>query len=243
MCLIAFAHNASPDLPLVLAANRDEDHERPTRAAHFWDDAPQVLGGRDVRAGGGWLAMTTTGRWAAVTNLRGFAPPANARSRGALVGGFVTSSIAPRAYVDSIEVEQYAGFHLFAGEVGGALAYLSRDATSLGDGIHGISNAPHGEIWPKVTAAMTRVERALQLGPSEAIIDDLLAFLATRGDTIETSPFIAGDRYGTRASTVIVATRDQLVFVEQGWGRGGVQLGERITHAFPSPGRGWPKAG
>ncbi|HEV8657635.1 MAG TPA: NRDE family protein, partial [Thermoanaerobaculia bacterium] len=57
MCLIAIAFRASK-FRLVIAANRDEDHDRPTLAAHFWTDAPNILGGRDALHGGSWLAMT-----------------------------------------------------------------------------------------------------------------------------------------------------------------------------------------
>src|SRR5437016_557368 len=74
MCLIALAHRASERWPLVIAANRDEFFARPTRAAHWWDDAPGVYGGRDLRAGGSWMAVTRRGRFAMVTNVRGVGP-------------------------------------------------------------------------------------------------------------------------------------------------------------------------
>jgi uncharacterized protein with NRDE domain len=47
MCLIVFAWQLIPACPLVLAANRDEFFERPTRAASWWEDAPNVFAGRD----------------------------------------------------------------------------------------------------------------------------------------------------------------------------------------------------
>ena len=70
MCLILLAWQVRPDLPLVLIANRDEYYRRPTRPAHYWDDAPGVLGGRDLEAGGSWLGVDMAGRLAAVTNYR-----------------------------------------------------------------------------------------------------------------------------------------------------------------------------
>ena len=57
MCLILFAWQAHPGYPLVLAANRDEFHQRPTAEADFWDDAPDILAGRDLQAGGTWLGV------------------------------------------------------------------------------------------------------------------------------------------------------------------------------------------
>src|SRR6266550_1767427 len=111
MCLISIAHLASPRWPLVIAANRDEFFARPARAAHWWDDAPDVLGGRDLRAGGSWMAVTRGGRFAMVTNVRGFPEPADARSRGALVADFVRSAAEPLAFAQRVERARYAGFH------------------------------------------------------------------------------------------------------------------------------------
>lgn len=225
MCLIAIAHRASARFPLVIAANRDEDHQRPTRAAHWWDDAPDVVGGRDVIAGGAWLAISTRGRFAAVTNLRGAVR--RERSRGELVRAFVIGEATPKNYVEAIDVAQFSGFHLFAGEIGGALAHLSETPSVLEPGFHGVSNAPHGELWPKVDLAIDAVRRAVELDDAEAIVDDLLRFLETPRHTgrIEEEAFIIGERYGTRASTVIVAMRDKVVFAEQNFGPGGVRVG------------------
>jgi uncharacterized protein with NRDE domain len=229
MCLLALAHRVSPRFPFVLAANRDEDHERPTRTAHWWDDAPDVVGGRDAREGGAWLAISRGGRFAAVTNLRGAVK--RERSRGTLVRDFVTGGAAPIDYAQRIDVLQYSGFHLFAGEVGGELAHLSETASRLDAGFHGVSNAPHGERWPKVDLAIEAVRSALALDdPAEA----LLRFLSTPRHTgrIEEEAFIAGDRYGTRASTVIVATPDAITFAEQNFGPGGVRVGEVRRFSF-----------
>src|SRR5688500_19001020 len=100
MCLIALAHGASDRYPLVIAANRDEDHERATREAHFWDESPDVLGGRDALHGGSWLALSRNGRFAAVTNLR--RSPARSRSRGLLVRSFVQSAITPERFAGTV---------------------------------------------------------------------------------------------------------------------------------------------
>jgi uncharacterized protein with NRDE domain len=97
VCLIAIAHRLSDRWPLVIAANRDELYDRPARRAHVWEDAPDVVGGRDLRAGGSWLAITRGGRFAAVTNIRAAEPPPGAPSRGLLVSRFVRSEADIRA--------------------------------------------------------------------------------------------------------------------------------------------------
>src|SRR2546425_10576574 len=114
MCLIAVA-NGSQKFPLVIAANRDEFYARPTRPAHAWDDDPRVIGGRDLRAGGSWLAVRRGGRFAAVTNVRGVGGEGGP-SRGLLVSGFVLEDEPPLPYAKAIRGDAYAGFYLIVGD-------------------------------------------------------------------------------------------------------------------------------
>lgn len=225
LCLIALAHRTSARFPLVIAANRDEDYDRATHDAHFWSDAPTVLGGRDAVANGSWLAVTRGGRFAAVTNLRG--AERKRRSRGELVREFVTTEVMPRAYGERIarDADEYAGFHLLAGEAGGEVWYITPGGqVALEPGVHAFSNAPAGEEWPKMAAARQEMDLALQsMEDPETVLLQLLQFLQfPRGTaSIESEVFIAGDRYGTRASTVIVTTPDAILFGEQSFTRGG----------------------
>ncbi|MEK6371733.1 MAG: NRDE family protein [Acidobacteriota bacterium] len=218
MCLIAIAHLASARWPLVIAANRDEFFDRPARAAHGWEDAPDVLGGRDLRAGGSWLAVTRGGRFAMVTNVRGLPEPPDAPSRGALVADFVRSTSAPLAFAEQVARPRYAGFHLVAGEVGGVVAHVSSDmaARALEPGIFAVSNAPAAIDWPKIAFARQAMERALA---SDNLEEELMRFLTTpRGGPIESEVFVAIPEmgYGTRASTVVIASADgTLDFTEQ----------------------------
>jgi uncharacterized protein with NRDE domain len=214
MCLIAIAIHASPRYPIVIAANRDEFYDRPTRPLHIWDDDPNIAGGRDLRAGGTWLAVTRDGRFAAVTNIRDNDGPPNARSRGALVGDFVRSNIPPLDYAQSIRPNDYAGFHLLAGDRD-SVAHISTDtpAQLLGDGIFAVSNAPASIDWPKIVLAREAMSHALE----GEVMSDLLQFLTTaRGGPIEEEVFVAiPDRgYGTRSSTVVVMTHDEVIMKE-----------------------------
>ncbi len=104
MCLLLFAFEMHPHYRLVLAANRDEFYNRPTRPASFWEQHPAILAGRDLRAGGTWMGVTRTGRMAALTNFRRSAQPtADALSRGLLVGGFLTGNTPPKAYLEQVQ--------------------------------------------------------------------------------------------------------------------------------------------
>ena len=100
MCLITFRSEESAQAPFVLIANRDEAYQRESLPIHFWQDHPNIIGGRDMQAGGTWLAMTTTGRFAALTN-QPFTQhvPVDPTSRGALITDFLTSDISVLDYV------------------------------------------------------------------------------------------------------------------------------------------------
>ncbi|HEY6838253.1 MAG TPA: NRDE family protein, partial [Geobacteraceae bacterium] len=90
MCLILIAYDCHPHYRLIVAANRDEYHVRPTAPAAFWEETPQLLAGRDLQGGGTWLGMTTTGRFAALTNFREpHRHHPSAPSRGRLVSDFL----------------------------------------------------------------------------------------------------------------------------------------------------------
>src|SRR5882762_4389560 len=102
MCLIVVAWRARADLPLVVAANRDEWRERPAQPAHWWPDPPQILAGRDLQAGGTWLGITREGRFAAVTNFRDPSDKrSTARSRGTLVTEFLLGGDSPARFLSN----------------------------------------------------------------------------------------------------------------------------------------------
>jgi uncharacterized protein with NRDE domain len=233
VCLIVVAHRVSERYPLIIAANRDEDYDRPTRAARRWDDAPDVIGGRDVLHGGSWLAITRQGRVAAVTNLRGAARP-DAKSRGLLVRDFVMSDLDPVSYAEEVQrhASEYAGFHLIVGEIGGKLVHLADELRIFGSGILGVSNGPPDARWEKIDIAVDHVRDAMRITNARELVGDLIDFLGKpTGDTIEQTVFVATERYGTRSSTAIVTTRDEILFVEQNYGRGGSR-GQRVESRF-----------
>ena len=97
MCLILFAYRVRADAPLIVAANRDEFHGRPAALAQRWTDAPTVLAGRDLTAGGTWLGVSASGRFAAVTNFsetpEGPLPPG---TRGDLTANFLRTDTGAR---------------------------------------------------------------------------------------------------------------------------------------------------
>jgi uncharacterized protein with NRDE domain len=179
MCLIVFAHQVHRRYSLVLAANRDEFHARPTAAAAEWEDWPGIFGGRDLLSGGTWLGVTRTGRWAALTNFRdprefGHSGP----SRGDLVARFLGSSSSPGEYLQQVlpEFDRYAGFNLLLGAEG-RLFWTSnrwpgetdpdsppheRRFRELEPGIYGLSNDLLDTPWPKVERGKREITKLLR---------------------------------------------------------------------------------
>ena len=121
MCLLVFAWKAHADYPLIVAANRDEFHSRPAQPARWWPDQADLLAGRDLQAGGTWLAVSRNGRFATVTNYREAQKPRpDLRSRGEIVTGFVAGEASAGDFVGSFDGDRYAGVSVLV--LGAAMA-------------------------------------------------------------------------------------------------------------------------
>jgi len=250
MCLLGLALDPHPSLRLVLAANRDEAHDRPTRAAGRWEDAPQVIAGRDLRAGGTWLGVTTSGRLAAITNVRARSARREGRSRGEIPRAFLEGSAAPSVFVAAIvaRAQEYPAFNLVVGDAT-ALLYANETGSRqpLGSGIHALSNGRFEDPWPKAS----RIKRALLgaiwaggdvdvAGLFRALRDDAPASddeLPDTGVPLEVErllapPFIVSPSYGTRSSAVLVIERSGGIrFEERSYDASGALVGSVITTA------------
>lgn len=243
MCLVVIAVDRHPAFRLIVAANRDEFHRRPAREAHWWPDRPDILGGRDLLAGGTWLAVSRKGRIALVTNDRDAEPKrGKLPTRGLLVTGFLTSTLSPLDYFAGIDAPAYAGFNLIAG--GDDLAWLSNRNGApqpLAAGVYGLSNAQLDTPWDKVRRSKARLQRLID----EDGVDEtaLLRLLADRDraavDEVDagslpfetahaiTAPFIVTPDYGTRCSTVVTVDRaGRWRFLERRFDSAGSMSGE-----------------
>ena len=198
MCVIALALDASPDWAVLVAANRDEFHARPTEALHWWPDAPQVCAGRDRSAGGTWMGATRAGRFAAVTNLRGaaVAPAGTRRSRGALVADFLCAPVASGAPAlaghDDAEVyawhasrerQAFDGFNLVVGGLRPGAPWHwagSSDAAPrrLDAGVHALSNGAFGHDWHKTRVLAGALADAAATTDPDTLARTLLRALA-----------------------------------------------------------------
>jgi uncharacterized protein with NRDE domain len=229
MCLIFVSLKSHSSYKLIVAANRDEFYNRNTAAATFWRDHPQILGGRDLEAGGTWLGMSRSGKVSMITNYR---DPKNidpkAPSRGYLVSDYLKGSQRPSEFLHELEphAKQYNGFNLLMGTPE-ELWYFSNYGTGiqkLEPGKYALSNHLLDTPWPKVQKVKEKINKVIagrftDINLFEALYNDEVAadeLLPDTGIGLEreralSSIFIKSPGYGTRCSTVILVDNDNNV--------------------------------
>ena len=245
MCLLAIGWFRHPRWRLVMAGNRDEFHARPTRALDRWEDTPAVIGGRDLRSGGGWAGIGPEGRVAVVTNVRDPQAIQAGPSRGALVADYLRGRAAAPVHADRLAeaASAYAPFNLLLADRD-TLAYLANhphERRDLPPGVHGMSNGALDAPWPKTERLTSALHRWLACGNDdlsplwEALADEHRPADSALPDTgigLErerwlSAAFIRGDDYGTRASTVFLVDHDGHGHAwERRWGPQGRAIGQ-----------------
>ncbi|MBP7407874.1 MAG: NRDE family protein [Flavobacteriales bacterium] len=226
MCLIAIAYKVHPRYPLIVAANRDEFLDRLAEPARFWPAEPHVLAGRDRRAGGTWLGVTTGGRFAALTNYRDLRlPRVPGPSRGMLVRQALDHGFVPA------DTSDYEGFNLVYGTVDALRYHTNIDGReeALSPGVHGLSNHLLNTPWPKVQHAKDRLSAVIDA--DEPAVDAIFEMLsdATQASDEQlpdtgldlereralSSICITTEGYGTRCSTVVLVANDGTITFEE----------------------------
>lgn len=235
MCLILFSYQQHPSFQLILAANRDEFYSRPTQPVAFWNDEPDIIGGRDLQGGGTWLGISKKGRIAALTNYRdpSLVVP-DAPSRGNLVAGFLKDECTAEIFFSRLKQEGdiYSGFNMLAGD-GESLLYYSnvqKKIVHLAPGFFGISNRFLDTPWPKVVRGKILLMPFFEMeNPDTNGILDVLSDQVYPPDTelpdtgvglewerILSPLFITSEVYGTRSSSVILMGNNRdVVFFER----------------------------
>lgn len=230
MCLVVFAWKMHPEYRLVLAANRDEFHKRPAQELHWWPDSPDILAGRDLQAGGTWLAVSKPGRFATVTNYREqLNPRPGLRSRGEIITNFVSSAAPAGKFIASLESDDYAGFSLLAADRD-ELWYVSNrgdEAVRLAPGVYGLSNASLDTPWTKLVRTRDALRNLTESGevdettllrimadrtpaPSADVEAGNLPFVLAKALT---APHIVSAEYGTRCSTALTWSEQEEISV------------------------------
>lgn len=257
MCLIAIAWQGHPRYRLALIANRDEFHARAAAPAGPDPVRGDVYGGRDLAHGGSWLLVSTRGRLAAVTNVRaGPAPETAPRSRGSLVREFVQGDATGAEWLGSLQphAHEFGRFNLIAWD-GASLMFASNHPhftiAAIAPGLHAMSNGAFDAPWPKSTHATQALSEWLKRSGDSKVEDgtrliepllDALADTTTAPDAalpdtgvgleLERTlspPFVRGEHYGTRCSTVVLVDAESIMFAERRYGPLARRLGESLA--------------
>jgi uncharacterized protein with NRDE domain len=222
MCTLAIFVGQFPGLPLVIAANRDEFLDRTATGPELLATTPRVVGGRDLQAGGTWLAISEPGTVAGVLNRRTEALPlASKRSRGelpmmALAAGSAAAA-APR--IRALDGDAYNAFNLLVADRDEAwVAQNHADAvrlTSLDRGLHLISNLDIDDpTCPKIARSHTRFaaagEQFTRDRDAPRFRDELHAIVADHTLTLDPrlpdalgAICVHAGRFGTRCSSLL----------------------------------------
>lgn len=248
MCILFIAVEQHPDYPLIVAANRDEFHRRPTAQSKFWDDYPNLLGGRDLEAGGTWMGITKNGRLAALTNVR---DPLNvmdkAISRGHLVTQFLVNQDTQAEYLAKLRTSQheYNGYNLIYGKWNDLWVYNNHadKLTKLTPGVYGLSNAELNSPWPKINQGVSKLKQHCQQAtiPNtdklfEILLDQTQAkdeLLPKTGVSLQwerklSSIFIQSQDYGTRSATLLLVNKNKHVtWLEHSFDPQGISFNKR----------------
>jgi len=265
MCLLMIAWQAHPRYRLVVAANRDEYHERPAAPLAKWPPPAELIAGRDLRAQGTWLAVDRERRFGVVTNFRELQRPLpGAPSRGDLIPRYLGSAAAAaRARAGEFlaalapHAPGYSGFNLLLTDAD-SLWYGSNRTTPfarpLAAGVYGLSNELLDTPWPKLQRVRRGFESWLRQ-PQPPSASALFALLADRAPAeqagpehagglppewarVLSAPFVLHPQYGTRCSTIVLLQPDgRLLLAERRFDAHGQSAGE--TEFELGPGE-WP---
>ena len=245
MCISLIANQCHPQYKLIVAFNRDENHSRLTEPLGFWKDIPNILAGRDLKAGGTWLGVSKSGRIANLTNYRDSRIPRreDSPSRGLIVIQYLAGRDEPKIFLEKLRfmAGQYNGFSLLAGDPKRLYYYsnIENKIRELSPGIYGLSNHLLDTPWKKVEFGKKRFTDLISRNSFS--VEDLFLLLSDRtlmedspfpetgyGEEFERSAsplFVLNSQFGTRSSSVILIHKDgRLQFFERQFDPNGEEI-------------------
>ncbi len=163
---IAWQHFAH--YPLVVLYNRDEFRDRPSEPLQRWQTRPVIYGGKDPKSQGTWLAISETGKFAALTDFHHAHPTPHevTQSRGKLLMDYLKSDLDPDSFLRRTihERQKTHPCNLILGDRH-SLYYscsVSRAEESLSPGIHSISDYFMDTPMPKCQYMKKALGKRLQ---------------------------------------------------------------------------------
>jgi len=251
MCILFLALQQHPKYPVIICANRDEFHQRPTQEMHRWADQ-NILAGKDLQAGGTWLGLNSNGRFSALTNFR---QPAtfdiNKKSRGDLVLQALTNNSRDMADNLTTTHNQYNGFNLIYGSLSKLHGFdsINKRHHQLTSGVHSICNGALDDLWPKMQFGQQQLSDIITeyqySMPQSLNIDKLFSIMTSDTQALPehlpktgvsddweqllSSIFIVSEKYGTRSTVIITCDlNDNIEVHEQNYN----EKGEKVSQQF-----------
>lgn len=251
MCILFFAIKQHPKYPVIICANRDEFHQRPTQAMHWWsekDDKNAILAGKDLQAKGTWLGLNKQGRFSALTNFR--QPELfdkDKQSRGDLVLKALAQSDDKITTQLAKSSHQYNGFNLVFGQLNSLTCFdsVSQKQQPLTTGFHSLCNGALDDIWPKMAQGQAQLAKAISDFADQPLNIDELFTLMQNGEQAKTenlpntgvpidweqllsSIFIVSPEYGTRTTNIIIQDNEgNISIVDRSYNEQGVCIEEQ----------------
>ncbi|XP_045391017.1 transport and Golgi organization protein 2 homolog isoform X1 [Lemur catta] len=265
MCIIFFKFDPRPvsknAYRLILAANRDEFYNRPSKLADFWGSNNEILSGLDMeegKEGGTWLGITKRGKLAALTNYLQPRLDHEARGRGELVTHFLTTEVDSLSYLKKVSVEGhlYNGFNLLAADLsterGDVVCYYGNrgepEPVVLTPGVYGLSNALLDTPWRKLCFGKRLFQEAVarsQALPKDVLVAQLLDVLGNEEACSRALAMVSGTSQGWSGQMPLGHPSGQVGNVRAMWSPGSamessvegwMEAAARPGHRGPGPG-------
>jgi len=222
MCTLAIYVRCLPGFPVVIAANRDEFLDREATDPELLASEPRIVGGRDLRAGGTWLAVSADGVVAGLLNRRTEALPiASKRSRGELpmLALAARSAAGAADRIAALPADAYNAFNLLVADRDDAWVAQNHDDemrfTPLTPGLHLVSNLDVDDpTCPKIARSHVRFAAAGDAFAADrdesrfrtalqAIVSDHTLTLDPRLPDALGAICVHAGRFGTRCSSLL----------------------------------------
>jgi uncharacterized protein with NRDE domain len=146
--------------PLTLMGVRDEYADRPWEGpGEYWPEYPGVIGGRDLKAGGTWLAVHPAARRAAAL-LNGYGQAAEETTK--ISRGDLALRAAYTGEMPDADLTRYDPFHLVLADLSRIRLYswdgLRLVTSDLPDGTSMVVNSGLDPVSERVVAYLPRFE-------------------------------------------------------------------------------------
>jgi len=252
MCIIAFHYKTNPQHELIIAANRDEFYERPTKQAYFWPTTPIIFAGQDSQAGGTWMGVNENGRFVAITNYRN--PELDVLkpiSRGRIATDFLCTADDASTFAEQLRrIKDDVGPYNVLLYDGTELIHYNNifdEITVIPPGTHTLCNATLNTPWPKTVKLKTDFEAAIS---NNWTTEQLLTILTNTSlakdhelpstgvpyelEKALSAIFIKLPQYGTRSSAIIKLNKEGAHYTEQTYKNGepSAKISQEIKFQF-----------